>query len=435
MTAQAVTTIAPAEPTRDPFFALVERAATDPAFDPDKIDKLLVMWERTKQSAAEAEFNDAMARAQSEMEPIRKDASNPQTHSKYASYAAIDLAVREIYTRHGFCLSFNTEDMPGVQEVRVVCLVSRGGYTRRYQVEVPTDGKGLRGNDMMTATHALASGIQYGRRYLKTMIFDLSTTETVRVDDDGNAAGGKLYMGKPNARMAGGGEEGMETEGRQRAQAFLVKSDNPVTPDSGNAHTLVLQAGENLTQWTDRYVAALGTAQTAADLAALKDGNAVLLGKVMGSTAEQAKPSQDKLRKADAEARKRVAEARPTSGAPVYGSVGAQNVSKPDMPQMDAGIDPSRPEFLPAPAGWAEGRRPTPPPAMIANPETFVLDMFARIDQCETPEAVDVIYERDVKPFDGQLLPPDKPLEGQLLPPDLEAILQRMRHRKEALTP
>ena len=80
-------------------------------FDPDKIDKLLVMWERTKQSAAEAEFNDAMAAAQSEMDPIRKDSDNPQTRSRYASYAAMDRAVRPTYTKHGFCLSFNTEDI------------------------------------------------------------------------------------------------------------------------------------------------------------------------------------------------------------------------------------------------------------------------------------------------------------------------------------
>jgi hypothetical protein len=295
----AVATIAPDEP-RDPFFALVERAATDPAFDPDKIDKLLVMWERTKQSAAEAEFNTAMAAAQSEMDPVRKDSSNPETHSKYASYAALDRAVRPTYTRHGFCLSFNTEDIPTAEEVRVVCFVSRGAYTRRYQIEVPVDGKGMKGNVNMSRTHAMGSGITYGRRYLLAMIFNLATTDK---DDDGHAAGGKSYMGPPAARTAD--------------RVIEVKSDNPVTPPVTNTYTLALEPGENLTQWTDRYVDALGRIATSEALAAIKEGNAALLGKVMGSTAAQAKPAQDKLRKADVEARKRVAKIGEVAPPPV----------------------------------------------------------------------------------------------------------------------
>jgi len=332
-----------------------------------------------------------MAAAQSEMDPIRKDSDNPQTRSRYASYAAMDRAVRPTYTAHGFCLSFNTEDIPTAEEVRVICYVSRGGFTRKYQVEMPTDGKGLRGNDAMTKTHAYGSGVTYGRRYLLAMIFNLATT-----DDDGNAAGGKTYMGAPVAN-------------RQQAadRVVEVKSENPVPPPVINARTLPLQPGENMTQWTDRYVAALGSVKTASDLAALKDGNAMLLGKVVVSTAEQAKPSQEKLRKADAEARKRVTEARPTSAH-------AAGTAEPASP-APASVSTSA-----SPASTASSK----PAAVIDNPEAFVKDMFLRIDQCETPEAVDVIYQRDIWPH-----------EGELLQPDVQALLQRMRHRKAALTP
>ena len=61
---QQIELVPATEPARDPFFALVERAATDPAFDPDKVERLYALWERGKLNAAEAEFNTAMAVAQ-----------------------------------------------------------------------------------------------------------------------------------------------------------------------------------------------------------------------------------------------------------------------------------------------------------------------------------------------------------------------------------
>jgi hypothetical protein len=128
-----------------------------------------------------------MAAAQAEMEPIRFDSSNDQTRSRYASYAALDRTVRPIYTRHGFALSFNTADAALPEQARIVCDVCHaGGHTRRYHIDMPVDGKGARGGDVMTKTHAMGSGISYGMRYLLRMIFNLAIDQ----DDDGNAAGG-----------------------------------------------------------------------------------------------------------------------------------------------------------------------------------------------------------------------------------------------------
>ncbi|HTF78180.1 MAG TPA: ERF family protein [Bradyrhizobium sp.] len=161
------------------------------------MDRLLAMREREAGRIAQQCFNAAMSAAQAEMEPIRVDSKNDQTHSKYASYAALDRAVRLIYTRHGFALTFDTEDTPEellagvtattIPMVRVVCDVChRDGHTKRYRLPMPVDGKGAKGGDVMTRTHAMGSGITYGKRYLLGMIFNLAIDK----DDDGNAAGG-----------------------------------------------------------------------------------------------------------------------------------------------------------------------------------------------------------------------------------------------------
>jgi ERF superfamily len=170
------------------FLAMIERAARDPSIDIDKLDRLLLMRERENARVAEQAFNAALAEAQTQMHPVATDSDNPQTRSRYASYAALDRAVRPIYAGHGFALSFNTAEAPGPEQARIVCDVSHvGGHTRRYHIDMPVDGKGARGGDVMTKPHAMGSGVSYGMRYLLRMIFNLA----IDYDDDGNAAGGR----------------------------------------------------------------------------------------------------------------------------------------------------------------------------------------------------------------------------------------------------
>lgn len=176
----------------DPLINMIERAARDQSIDIDKLERLIAMAERQRATAAEQAFNEAMNAAQSEIEPVRKDCANSQTRSKYASYSALDGDVRPIYVKHGFSLSFNTGDAKKEEDIRVFCSISRGGHTRLYQIDMPADGKGAKGSDVMTKTHATGSGVSYGMRYLLKMIFNIS-----EYDDDGNAAS---KLPKKNAR-------------------------------------------------------------------------------------------------------------------------------------------------------------------------------------------------------------------------------------------
>lgn len=154
----------------------------------DVIKGLVQLQREEREYQAELEFNEAMQKAQSRMRRIGVDASNPQTRSKYATYAKIDSAVRPIYTEEGFSLSFNANESPVADCIRVLCYVShKGGFTRTYQVDMPADGKGAKGGDVMTKTHAAGAAMSYGMRYLLKMIFNVAVGET---DDDGNGSSG-----------------------------------------------------------------------------------------------------------------------------------------------------------------------------------------------------------------------------------------------------
>jgi hypothetical protein len=162
---------------------VISRAASDPQIDVEKMDRLLQMQERIVGRQAEADFNAAMTAAQSEMGPISADAHNPQTRSKYASYAKLDGVLRPIYTKHGFALSFDEGEAP-VDSVLVLCHVSHSaGHSRTYKKLMPADGKGAKGGDVMTKTHAAGAAMSYGMRYLLKGIFNVAVGED---DRDGN---------------------------------------------------------------------------------------------------------------------------------------------------------------------------------------------------------------------------------------------------------
>lgn len=182
---QTAPAVQPLEPAT--ILQVIARVASDPAADIEKMERLIAMQERMEGRQQQIEFDRAMADAQASMKAIRADLQNPQTKSNYASYAALDKAIRPIYARHGFAVSFNTGDTPKADELRVLATVShRAGHRQEYRIDMPADGKGARGNDVMTRTHATGAAASYGQRYLYKLIFNLAVGD---VDDDGNGAG------------------------------------------------------------------------------------------------------------------------------------------------------------------------------------------------------------------------------------------------------
>jgi ERF superfamily len=155
-----------------------------------------------------------------------------------------------------------------------------------------------------------------------------------------------------------------------------AQSGSPVPPPQVDPKlTIKITPPEHLGHFAERYAAALQKVQTLAEFQAMMDANYVNLTKVMTSKEDAAEPFRAMLGKATAEARAR---------------------TKP-VPKS---------------------------PATIVNPEAFVKDAVKRLDEAGTIEAVELVFVRDIEP-----------LLDQLLPPDQQFLLQRFRHRKEALTP
>lgn len=178
-------------PSQEPtgMVAMMERLATNPDLPVDKLEKLLEMQIRIMGIEAEKEFAAAMARVQSKLPKVKRDRDNDQTGSKYATIESIALAIKPIYTQEGFSMSFSEAPSPKENHVRVVgVLRHRNGHKTEHYRDVAIDGTGIAGKVNKTMTHAEASSITYGRRYVTCLAFDVSTGD----DTDGNKPGDKI---------------------------------------------------------------------------------------------------------------------------------------------------------------------------------------------------------------------------------------------------
>lgn len=174
-----------------PIQALYERAITDPSFDLERLERIADRLEAEKKQAREQAFYAAISEAQKKMHKVVANKRNDHTRSRYASYDALDAALRPIYTEHGFGVTFDTEVSPkGVDHMRVYADVThRDGHIRQYKIDMPIVTKGPQGKDVMTPIHASGSAFTYGKRYLLSGIFNIAIGNDP-TDDDGNAAGG-----------------------------------------------------------------------------------------------------------------------------------------------------------------------------------------------------------------------------------------------------
>lgn len=175
----------PALPENPTTMQIIAMASRDPTVDVQKMRELLALKREEDQIIAKGYYNTAMTKVQNEVDVVTKDRKNDSTSSKYATYQALDTAIRPIYLEHGFNLSFDTADIGKPDFVRVVAEVShKKGFMKSHHIDMPADGIGPKGGGVMSKTHATGSAVTYGKRYLLAMIFNIVTG-----DDDGQAAG------------------------------------------------------------------------------------------------------------------------------------------------------------------------------------------------------------------------------------------------------
>jgi hypothetical protein len=180
-TKTALAVVPPPEPKN--LLAIIYQAVADPRCDTAKMRELLTMQREVEERNEAREFNVALLAAQNEIPKIVKD-RQVESKYRYATLEKVSKEVDHIARKHGFSMTFGTDDSPLKDHYRIVCdLAHVGGHVRRYKIDLKCDDVGAKGTSNKTAVQGVGSTTSYGRRYLKVMMFDLII---VGEDTDGN---------------------------------------------------------------------------------------------------------------------------------------------------------------------------------------------------------------------------------------------------------
>lgn len=190
------------------YVALVAEAVRDPNVDTDKMRAILDMKREEEDREVKRAFNRAFVAAKRDIKPIVRNKRNEQTKSNYADAIAVADVVDPIMDKHGLALTYGTEpcEIDGFYRM-VADLVHEDGHEKRYTADIPNDNAGIKGTVNKTPTHAFGSSTTYGKRYMKMMIWDISTK-----DDDGNGANEEPVIGADQVQQIRGQLLATETD-------------------------------------------------------------------------------------------------------------------------------------------------------------------------------------------------------------------------------
>lgn len=163
----------------DPMVSMIERIATDPQADIDKLERMIAMKERHDAANAKAVADMAFAKASAEFPEIPLNGKNNHNGQKYALLKDIIGKTRPVLARHGFSLSFSTQ-ITDKDVIVTAELAHEAGHTRTNSLPLPRDTGAGR-----NAVQAVGSTQTYGQRYTAQAILGLSLGEDT--EDDGGA--------------------------------------------------------------------------------------------------------------------------------------------------------------------------------------------------------------------------------------------------------
>jgi len=173
------------------------RMAMNPAIDADKLKTLAETWIITQEKqrewekadradAARIAFYAALPAMQRALPVLDKDTPNQEGKGKYTDYGDLWEACYQIWTAHGFSVSFDTVPT-GTELIRLKCIVRHAaGHEEEYFApDTPADTMGPQGTANKTVIQGQQASITYVQRGLLCRAIGIAMR---REEIDGNAS-------------------------------------------------------------------------------------------------------------------------------------------------------------------------------------------------------------------------------------------------------
>ena len=120
----------------NPLMAVLASPERLQELDVEKLERLAELHIQMQDREAKRLYAEAFNAVQGEMVPVVKRGRNTHQGSMYARHHDVDRMLTPIIAKHGFSLSFSTEDTDAAGMVRYVMLVRhKGGHSERHVME------------------------------------------------------------------------------------------------------------------------------------------------------------------------------------------------------------------------------------------------------------------------------------------------------------
>ena len=166
------------------------RLAMNPDVDPDKLQKVIDMFNAQKDRQAKEEFDRHFVAMQSEFEPVAR--SKQGDKAKYAPLEALQKQYDPIIHKHGFSYRWSEQPLPD-DGLRVILTISGYGHSETNSKDLPKyePDKGREsGRSIMNNLQAEGTRSSYGKRYTFHSGFGLTVEDE---DTDGSFDDGVRY--------------------------------------------------------------------------------------------------------------------------------------------------------------------------------------------------------------------------------------------------
>lgn len=166
----------------DNLMGALINAAMNPDIDADKMERMLAMYERMEARKAKVEFDEALAQMLPEIPEIGKTGSamsGSKELYKFAKWDQMNRVLRPILQKHGFALTFRTQEHE--KGVLVTGVLSRGGHSETTSLLQSLESA----SSAMNANQARGNAVSYGKRYTAAALLNIITTD----EQDNDASG------------------------------------------------------------------------------------------------------------------------------------------------------------------------------------------------------------------------------------------------------
>lgn len=185
--------------TESKMIATIADMAANPDVDVDKIDKLLDVQMKMMDRQAKMDYDQALARVQSDMPRItqRGEIKNKAglVVAKYMKYEDIDAVIRPRLQAEGFSLMHTRTDTNGKMIVTTI-LKHRNGHQESVEMPLPYDQP----NQLKNAVQSAVSTFSYGKR---VNVCSLLNIVAEGEDDDGATSEANFISEEQAAEIKG----------------------------------------------------------------------------------------------------------------------------------------------------------------------------------------------------------------------------------------